>query len=396
MSQFRRFAPVFLCGAFYLLSTLWAVTMLSNHPCQQQQQRDGLSISKLEWKHPLRRSPQQLDDNNDGNNIPTTDELQREYGFSAAICVCIKDAEAYFEEWIDFHLAMQFSNIYIYDDSETFELQGWYRHTRHDPLYSRVEIIHYNRTLDEKDDDDDGSSSSSSKDGKIIQNFVYRDCVDRFGLAGPKHDYFAFIDVDEFMVLKTKKYSGILGVIRDYLLPYGGALTVNWMLIGSSNKAVYAPLPVTKRFQYRDNSTHRVIKSIAKTTDYLDHRNPHAVNVRPHGNDEPNVHTTAYPGAWHKESAGSTGASDNSGPSDIILLYHYRYTSTKEYIFKRCMRGNVDRGDIWCSESGKGIRNDGPEHIQSFPGSVFDDSAWSFLKSHVPKYKMYDRFKDYH
>jgi hypothetical protein len=366
---------------------MWAVTNLSN---VSRQQGDLMSLTDGTSALCLQALPSQH------NKIPDAYDLKQKYGFTAAICVCIKDAEAYFEEWVDFHLAMEFSNIYIYDDSPTFELENWYRNTRNHHIYSRVEITHYNRTLDEVEDSK-RTSSSSSDDGKIIQNFVYRDCVDRFGLAGPKHDYFAFIDDDEFLVLKTEKYSGILGVLQDYLVPYGGALTVNWMLVGSANKAVYSPLPVTKRFQYRDNKTTSVIKSIVKASDYVAHRNPHAVAVHYNGDNEHNIHTTAYPGALHEEAAGPTGASDGARPSDIILLYHYRYNSIKEYIFKRCVRGNVDRGDIWCSKDKKGIRNDkGPDHIQSFPGSVYDDTAWQFLKGRVPKYQMYDEFEDFH
>jgi hypothetical protein len=380
LSRFCRFSALLCFIGVYLICSLWAVTNLSNVSCQRSDLMslpDGTSAL----------SPQPV--HSQQNKIPATGDLKQKYGFTAAICVCIKDAEAYFEEWVDFHLAMEFSNIYIYDDSPTFELKNWYRNSRNHPIYSRVEITHYNRTLDEDEDGDD--------DGDTIQSFVYRDCVDRFGLAGPKHDYFAFIDVDEFLVLKTEKYSGILGVLQDYLVPYGGALTVNWMLVGSANKAVYSPLPVTKRFQYRDNKTTSVIKSIAKASDYVTHRNPHSVAVRYSGDNEHNIHTTAYPGALHEEATGPTGASDGARPSDILLLYHYRYTSMKEYIFKRCVRGDVDRGDIWCSKDRKGIRNDkGPDHIQSFPGSVYDDTAWQFLKARVPKYQMYDEFEDFH
>ena len=318
--------------------------------------------------HSLQSSPQQIT-----------------YNFTAAVCVCIADAEAYFEEWVDYHLAMGFQNIYIYDDSLTFELERWYQNSRNHPVYSRVIVIHYDRTLDK------------DEEKKNIQNFVYGDCVNRFGkqAGGPKHDYFAFIDIDEFLVLQdTKTYSDIRGVLNDYLVPFGGALTVNWMLFGSANKTIYSPLPVSKRFQYRSNTADTIVKTIAKTSDYIRSRNPHAVTIR----SEKDVHTTSYPGAIQTEAntPKGVGATDKNRPSNVILLYHYRYTSTKEYIFKRCVRGQMDRGNFWCSKNGTGVRSDNtPKHIQEFPGTVFDDIAWRFLKSRVPKYRIYDEFDDF-
>ena len=200
-------------------------------------------------------------------------------------------------------------------------------------------------------------------------------------------------------MLMDTKYNNILDVLQDYLVPFGGALTVNWMLVGSANKSVYAPLPVTKRFQYRDSKAHFVIKSIVKTSDYLGHRNPHAVFVRDIDENKTdhtnNIHTTAYPGAIHKYASTPRGATDKTCPSKVVLLYHFRYTSEKEYIFKRCTRGGTDGGHYWCD--GGRIRQDyGPKHIQSIPGSVFDDKPWKFLTFHVPKYKMYESFEDFH
>jgi len=66
-------------------------------------------------------------------------------------------------------------------------------------------------------------------------------------------DYLALIDIDEFLVTRGG-YASVHGVINDYIAPYrGGSLTVNWILFGSSNKTVYAPIPVTvtKRFRHR-------------------------------------------------------------------------------------------------------------------------------------------------
>lgn len=296
------------------------------------------------------------------------------YPFKVAICVLMKDAENYFEEWLDYHFAMGFDAIYIYDNSPSFELNNWFDNTRNHTTLGKVEVMHW---LD---------------DSVYNQNNAYADCVEKFGHSetGPKIDYFAFIDVDEFLVIRSPKYNDIQGILADYLVPYGGALTVNWMMVGSSDKAVSSPLPITKRNQYRAKETHNVIKSFAKASDYIEHINPHGVEVQ----SPATIRTTKYPGAIFKPSS-SSYASDHERPSDILLLYHYRYGSRKEYIFKRCVRGDAKGGSMWCD--GNDIKaEDTPDHIQIAPGDVFDDTAWQFLTNRVPKYRVFDEFEDFH
>ncbi|KAL7431236.1 hypothetical protein ACHAXM_002607, partial [Skeletonema potamos] len=296
--------------------------------------------------------------------------------FSVAICTIVKDAELYFEEWLDYHFALGFDAIYLYDNSPSFELKNWHDNTRNHAIFGKAEIIHWTDDTVEK------------------QGNSYKDCIEKYGISdtGPKHDYFAFIDVDEFLVIQSPKYQDIQGILAVYLVPYGGALTVNWMLIGSSEKTVSSPLPITKRNQYRAKTAHNVIKSIVKVSDYIEHKNPHGVRVK----SPSKVRTTKYPGNIFKPSS-EGGASDHELPSGILLLYHYRYGSKKEYLFKRCVRGEVDVGNKWCDDSsGNEILTETPEHIQIFHGDVFDDTAWKFLTARVPKYKMFDEFEDFH
>jgi len=306
------------------------------------------------------------------------------FNFTVAACVAVKDAEAYFEEWIDYHVGvMKFDQIYLYDHSVDFELQRWYSNSRDDPIYHKTMVQHYKYTGENYNDEKEGYN----------QNVIYRDCVDRFGKGGPKHDYMAFFDIDEFLVPQDSRYSSIHSILAEYLVPFGGTLVFNWVLFGTANKTVYSPVPVTKRFQYRDSEPHGIIKSIAKTSDYKSHRNPHSVKLL--GNAT--AHTTKYPGRVHQASS-ATGASDHERPSNVALLYHYRYGSAKEYVFKRCIRGNMDPG-TWCDKSGTGLREipKGREHILPRPGSVYDDAAWELLIHHVPKYRLYDDlgWKDY-
>ena len=143
------------------------------------------------------------------------------------------------------------------------------------------------------------------------------------------------IDIDEFLVPQNPNYKSIHGILEDYLVPFGGALVSNWLLFGSANRTVYSPVPVTKRFQYRDTSAHNVVKSIVKATDFKGNRNPHAVRLK----NKTNVHTSEYPGAIQANvynESDHTKASSWAKASDVLLVHHYRYTSSKEYYYKVC------------------------------------------------------------
>lgn len=294
------------------------------------------------------------------------------YNFTAAICAIVKDDEAHLEEWIDYHLrVMDFQNIYLYDNSDNHDLQRWYLNTRNHPIYSRVEV--------------------TSFPGVKLQANATMDCVQRFGTDpnGPQHDYFAMIDDDEFIVSQTPLYTNIRGILQDYLVPYGGSLIMNWMLFGTSNHTTYAPLPVLKRFQYRERQPEPHIKSIVATADFKHPRNPHAVVFH---NKTRQVRTTKFPGATQSDKTSPQRALDEERPSDILLLYHYRFTSEKEYLHKRCVRGNL--GNKWCSWDGK-IKDSAPGHVQIRSGDVFDDKAWKALTQKVPKYRFYDTVEDF-
>jgi len=83
--------------------------------------------------------------------------------FTVAICVVMKDAENYFEEWLDYHFALGFDAIYIYDNSPTFELKNWYDNTRNHATFGKVEVVHW------------------TKDTEYTQDISYQDCVEKFG-----------------------------------------------------------------------------------------------------------------------------------------------------------------------------------------------------------------------
>ena len=64
-----------------------------------------------------------------------------DYDFTVGIFAIVKDADAYLDEWLDYHLvAMNIDNIYLYDHSKQNYLNKWYENTRNHPLYRRVHV----------------------------------------------------------------------------------------------------------------------------------------------------------------------------------------------------------------------------------------------------------------
>lgn len=283
---------------------------------------------------------------------------------TVGLCAILKDAEPYLVEWLDYYLvALQFDAAYVYDNSPSHELRGWRARTRGHPVYGRVEVIHH---------------------PERTQLAAYRDCVRARG----KEAYYALLDVDEFIVLF--RHGTIGDLVREYLAPFGGALALNWILVGSADRELYAPLPVTKRFQYRDAAPSVAVKLIVARRDYDRSRNAHVARLRGGAAH----HDTSAPGAVASlEVPGKPGVAccNRARPRDVALVYHYRFLSAKEYRAKICDRGRLLGGvDAFCDRKTGELRANAPPHMVPRRGDVFDDAAWRALTRKVPKYRVFD------
>lgn len=106
---------------------------------------------------------------------------------TVAICLIVRNETVYMDEWADFHIALGFAPIFIYDNADVpdLELQAWYDrrkdiqryiHIRHMPLFP-------------------------------VQGHAYEQCL--------RHDaandtFAAMIDVDEFVVLKKHDNASLI------------------------------------------------------------------------------------------------------------------------------------------------------------------------------------------
>lgn len=178
--------------------------------------------------------------------LPQFPNLADLFVSKSSICAIVKDAEPYLDEWVDYHFGLGFHTIYLIDNSEKHELLQW-QNKRRAKGYS-VRVL--------------------PKPGTHRQMYGYHMCASEFK---QEHTYMAFFDVDEFLVLKNHS------TIDDFLVQHlpKGALSISWYIFGSGNTTMYSPLPVTKRFMYRDgvdeNDRHRKwdnVKSILMLKDY--------------------------------------------------------------------------------------------------------------------------------
>ena len=303
----------------------------------------------------------------DGNTNNTTLTFQAtkptdSIADTAAICAIQKGSLTFIDEWVDYNLAIGFEKIYIYDNSEDFELQSWYE--KQDQ--TRVDVKHF--------------------PGQVKQVPAYHDCITRIKWEdpkGPMHKWLAFIDLDEFIVLK--QHENILELLEDKAEGQDvGGLALNWYMFGYDNQIKYKPIPMTKRFQTRDKGINQHVKVILRT-DLIgkggSFRNSHAYKY-----NKASIATVDTTGKRLEEDPWF----NIDGPSDVAVIHHYHTKSLEEYV-SRCARGRADmrqRSDKEAAcRSEEEILEGWERELQH---GVLDISAWETLKHKLPKYEKYD------
>ena len=328
---------------------------------QQQQQQSNNRPSGVVYEYieppPINLTARAQLSNKFRFRLPDLTHTNTNKNTTTALCGIVKDAEAYLDEWVDYHFGLGFHSIYLIDNSDKHELKSW-QDKRRNAGYS-VRVL--------------------PKPGTHRQMYGYHMCAAEFK---NDHTFMAFFDVDEFLVLK--KHIRVDDMLADHLKE--GSLAISWFIFGSGGTSTYAPLPVTKRFLYRDggwkNTRHshwKNVKSILKLEDYGNYpQSPHSMKTKR--------------GGWKDTNGGGTfdkiGSVNEDRPTDVAVIHHYKYLSPKEFYWKSCVRKTVD-------DKFKGCSSDQQEAVDSFKGDVFDDSAWRMLKKNVPKYAMYDEFEDF-
>jgi hypothetical protein len=204
----------------------------------------------------------------------------------ALVCIA-KNEDNYIEEWVNYNVKLGFDKIFIYQND-------W-----------RTNLEHPNVVKFEND----GINKQRECYSHFIQTY------------NSEYDWAAFLDVDEFLVLK--KHKNIKDFINDYKEFPG--IGVNWVLFGNNGLTkVDGDYSLVKRFTKRQWSINQHVKSIVKLTPRLtmDIHNPNTFVVDTNKNK-------------------FTGPFNLNGWDNIAQINHY-FCKTQEEFQEKCDRGRAD------------------------------------------------------
>ena len=161
---------------------------------------------------------------------------------------------------------------------------------------------------------------------------------------------------------------------------------VNWYMFPPMKEDVlYKPLPVTKRFMYRERAVNHHVKSIAKLSDMdLSQICVYDTKVTTNGT----LHDT--------NNHSFTGPFNPWRPTDVAALNHYQTKSHKEYVVKRHI-GRADVEALDAKDAALVVESQerfekafDPHKNDSEFEVVHDSSAWEAMKKYAPQYAMFD------
>lgn len=239
----------------------------------------------------------------DFNQALPTSRFPTEQNGTADICAVAINEEAFIFEWVYYHFALWFSHFYLYGKSPEFEMEQWASEKGR-----RVTKKHY--------------------PGSFVQFSAYNDCSHEYAVKN-RHTWVAIFDPDEMLYLKDHNH--FVDLLSERC--QSGHLSFMWIRFG------HQPLPMTERFQFRENVTKHRVKAIARVQDVdLAKKiiNPHFVNLKRGTHQDVNGNEIVYP-IW----------SNPSLPTNTAALHHYNTKSYEELIAKRHRgRADTDRFDF--------------------------------------------------
>ena len=196
----------------------------------------------------------------------------------------------YIKEWVDYHLALGFKKIYLYDNEET----PVYRDLLNNP---DVIVKHF--------------------PGKVAQYRALRDFMDNLDKT---ITHVLHIDIDEFVALKRHK--SIQDFIAEYIVGDCVGIGINWRYFGNSGHTFNNGEPVTQRFTMCQQGGNMHVKTIFDVDYYVKFNNPHMI-------------TTTSPTKFIKSTNGKCITDLCGFNTDIdfsvIQLNHYKCKTLPEF-----------------------------------------------------------------
>jgi hypothetical protein len=204
----------------------------------------------------------------------------------ALVCIA-KNEDNYIQEWIDYNKKLGFDDIVIYQNDWKCNVD--------DSQVIKIDFNGVNRQVD------------------AYNHFIKTNIG--------KYDWAAFLDIDEYLVLKKHKN------IKEFIQEYSdyNSIGINWCLFGDNGlEGIDGEYSVLKRFTKRQSSINQHIKSIVKLTSkvIMGVHNPDCFWV------DPNKKT--HMGPFNKD-----------GDDTIAIINHY-FVKTKEEFLLKCEKGRAD------------------------------------------------------
>lgn len=202
--------------------------------------------------------------------------------------VCIaKNEDKYIDEWIDYNIKLGFDNIILYQNN--------WRYNSNRPNVKKI-----------------------IADGESMQLKCYNSFVENYWHTT---DWAAFIDVDEFIVLKKHKN------IKDFLSDYENfnSIGINWVFFGDNG--LIEPdeeYSVIKRFTKRQKSINAHVKNIVK------------MSSRPYMN----IHNPNF--NWIDTNKNQQSGPFNPNGDDTIAQINHYWTKTISEFKEKISRGRAD------------------------------------------------------
>ncbi len=246
-----------------------------------------------------------------------------------ALCAIALGEDRYVDEWLQYHRFLGFDHVFLYDNSLEKTLRDL-----PEKYPGFVEVIHFT--------------------GPKRQVEAYNHRL-RAAKADKRHRWIAYIDVDEFIVLR--KYANIRQLLIEHC--NSGALALNWLFFGSQGQLTYEPQPVLKRFTRRQRDAHPHVKCIVNVRDTRRYRVHHPDLKR---------------GTIH-DCAGRiiSGPSNPEGDHETAAIFHFYTKSQEEFVEK------VSRGRATTSRK-RDVKE--WEEVESFANEVTDLTALEFVTRH--------------
>ena len=222
----------------------------------------------------------------------------------------------YLKEWLDYNEKLGFDKVLMYQND-------WRTDLEHPILEKHI------------------------CDGRSIQVTLYNHVLQ----TNTEYDWLAFIDCDEFIVLK--KHNNIKELIEEYQ-HRTNVIGLNWTMYGNLGKVSREGDSLLKPFTMRNKGTDPHIKVIVNA------RSGERMQL-PHNTNGPSMDTNGRT---------FTGPFNPNGPMDVAYINHY-HNKTREDWMLRCKRGRVD-----CEVEHDINRWDNEININN---EVEDLSAYNFL-----------------